>query len=56
MYHQKSDYYPVSRDNKRYIINDGDIVFINRNTQGVGGIDSTIYSVDVIGNIWKRIF
>ena len=56
VYHQKSEYYPVNSDNKKYNINDNEIVFVNGETRGVGKIDSTINTIDVLGKNGRGFF
>lgn len=48
IYHQKSDYYPVDRDNRKYDIANGETVLIYGNTDW-GGIDRETNQIDALG-------
>ena len=55
VYHQRSDYYPVDRDGKKYNAADGEVVMIFGATNW-GGIDRETNQVDVLGANGRGFF
>ena len=55
VFHQKSDYYPVNRDNKQYKIKDGDIVRVEGKTNWAG-IDKETNSIEAVGRNGRGYF
>ena len=55
IYHQKSDYYPVDRNNRKYDIANGETVLIYGNADW-GGIDRETNQIDVLGKKGRGYF
>lgn len=55
VYHQRSDYYPVDRNGKKYNAADGEVVMIFGTTNW-GGIDEETNQVDVLGANGRGFF
>ena len=55
VYHQRSDYYPVDRNGKKYNATDGEVVMIYGATDW-GGIDEETNQVDVLGANGRGFF
>ena len=55
VYHQRSDYYPVDRDGKKYNAADGEVVMIFGATNW-GGIDRETNQVDILGANGRGFF